>query len=97
VALLEAFAAQVLGVLALLEDTAFCRERLGRGRPVGRVDRARLNAWGGSLAIGHPFGATGARLVTNCAQRMAHEDARYGVLSACAAGGLGIGLVLERC
>ncbi len=92
----EAFAAQVLAVLRLLEDPVWCRERLGRGEPVGAVDRARLNAWGGSLSVGHPFGATGARLVTTCAHRMRHEQARYGVIAACAAGALGIGLVLER-
>ena len=92
----EAFAAQVLAVLKLMEDPEFCRERLGRVEPVGRIDPDRLNAWGGSLAVGHPFGATGARLVTNCAQRMKFENARYGMLAACAGGGLGIGMVLER-
>ena len=92
----EAFAAQVLAVLAVLEDPDFCRERLARPRPVGPIDPARLNAWGGSLSIGHPFGATGARLVLNCAHRMRHEGARYGVLSACAGGAVGIAMVLER-
>ena len=92
----EAFAAQVLAVLKLMEDPTFCRDRLGRSTPVGRVDPERLNAWGGSLSVGHPFGATGARLVTNCGQRMAHDKARYGMLAACAGGGLGIGMVLER-
>ncbi len=92
----EAFAAQVLAVLKLMEDPRFCRERLGRENPVGRVDRERLNAWGGSLSIGHPFGATGARLVTNCAMRMQHEGARYGLLAACAGGALGVGMVLEK-
>jgi acetyl-CoA acetyltransferase family protein len=92
----EAFAAQVLAVLKLLDDDTFCRDRLGRDRPVGSVDMDRLNLWGGSLAVGHPFGATGARLITNCCQRMAHEDARYGLVSACAAGAIGIGMVLER-
>ena len=90
------FAAQVLAVLKLMEDAEFCRERLGRKKPVGRIDPDRLNAWGGSLSVGHPFGATGARLVTTCAQRMKHEDARHGLLAACAGGGLGIGMVLER-
>lgn len=91
----EAFAAQVLAVAKLMEDPAFCSARLDRDRPVGRIDRDRLNAWGGSLSVGHPFGATGARLVTNCAHRMRHEKARYGLLAACAGGGLGIGMVLE--
>ena len=60
------------------------------------MDRDRLNAWGGSLSLGHPFGATGARLITNCCQRLEAEDARYGMVSACAAGAIGIGLVFER-
>jgi acetyl-CoA acyltransferase len=92
----EAFAAQVLAVLELLDDEEFCRDRLGRERPVGRIDPDRLNAWGGSLSLGHPFGATGARLITNCCHRMEAEKARYGLVAACAAGAIGIGLVLER-
>ncbi len=91
----EAFAGQVLSVLKLLDDEEFCRERLGRDRPVGAVDFERLNAWGGSLSVGHPFGATGARLITTCCHRLAHEKARYGLVAACAAGAVGIGLVLE--
>ena len=83
-------------VLKVLEDPAWCRERLGLDGAVGRIDPARLNAWGGSLSLGHPFGATGARLVTSCAHRMQHENARHGLIAACAAGALGIGLVLER-
>jgi len=91
----EAFAAQVLAVLKLLEDDEFCRDRLGRERAVGRVDRERLNAWGGSLSVGHPFGATGARLITTCCHRMQAEKARFGAVAACAAGAIGIGLVFE--
>jgi acetyl-CoA acetyltransferase family protein len=92
----EAFAAQVLGVQKMLEDAAFCRERLGRDRPVGRIDTERLNLWGGSLSVGHPFGATGARLITTCAHRMRHEGAKRGLVAACAAGAIGIAIVLER-
>jgi len=92
----EAFAAQVLAVLEALGDETFCRERLGREGPVGRIDRARLNTWGGSASLGHPFGATGARLITNCCHRLEAEDARFGLVAACAAGAIGIGLVLER-
>jgi acetyl-CoA acyltransferase len=92
----EAFAAQVLAVLDVLDDETFCRERLGRDRPVGRIDRERLNTWGGSASLGHPFGATGARLITNCCHRLEAEDARYGLVAACAAGAIGIGLVFER-
>ena len=91
----EAFAAQVLAVLKLLADDGFCRERLGRDRAVGTVDRERLNAWGGSLSVGHPFGATGARLITTCCHRMQAERARLGAVAACAAGAIGIGLVFE--
>lgn len=92
----EAFAAQLLAVLKVLEDRDFCRERLGRPGAVGRVDRQRLNAWGGSLSVGHPFGATGARLLTTCGHRLRHEGGRYGLVAACAAGGIGIAMVLER-
>ena len=91
----EAFAAQVLAVLKLLADDGFCRERLGRDRAVGTVDRERLNAWGGSLSVGHPFGATGARLITTCCHRMQAERAGLGAVAACAAGAIGIGLVFE--
>jgi len=92
----EAFAAQVLAVLELLDDEEFCSDRLGCDRPVGRIDPDRLNAWGGSLSLGHPFGATGARLITNCCHRLEAEEARYGLVAACAAGAIGIGLVFER-
>jgi hypothetical protein len=92
----EAFAAQVLAVLQLLEDPVWARQRLGREEPVGRVDPERLNVWGGSLSVGHPFGATGGRLLITCAHRMEHENARYGLVAACAAGAIGIGMVLER-
>jgi acetyl-CoA acyltransferase len=92
----EAFAAQVLSVLQALADEDFCRERLGREQPVGTIDPERLNAWGGSLSVGHPFGATGARLITTCCHRMQDEAARYGLVAACAAGAIGIGVLLER-
>ena len=92
----EAFAAQVLAVLELLDDVDFCRDRLGRNEAVGAIDRERLNAWGGSLSLGHPFGATGARLITNCCHRMNAEDAQYGLIAACAAGAIGIGMILEK-
>ncbi len=92
----EAFAAQVLAVLQVLEDPEFCRQRLGRPAALGRIDPARLNAWGGSLSVGHPFGATGARLLTTCGHRLQHENARFGLVAACAAGAIGIAMVLER-
>ncbi len=92
----EAFAAQVLANLKLMEDPGFCRERLGREQPVGRIDMDRMNAWGGSLSIGHPFGATGGRLITTCCRRMQREGARYGLVTGCAAGGIGNAIVFER-
>jgi acetyl-CoA acyltransferase len=92
----EAFAAQMLAYLKALADPAFCRDHLGRGAAVGELDRARLNAWGGSLAIGHPFGATGARLVDTACRRLKDENGRYGLISACAAGALGQAMIFAR-
>ena len=92
----EAFAAQTLASIAALADDEFCRTRLGRDGAVGQVDLERLNAWGGSLSIGHPFGATGARLLTTACRRMERSGARYGLVATCAAGALGSALVLER-
>ncbi|GAB5540641.1 MAG: acetyl-CoA C-acyltransferase [Sandaracinaceae bacterium] len=92
----EAFAAQVLSVLRMLESRAFARERLGRDEAVGAVDRDRLNLHGGSVAIGHPFGATGARMVTTMANELSSGDHETALLGICAAGGLGAGAVMER-
>ena len=91
----EAFAAQVLSVLKMLGSDAFARERLGRDRAVGEVDPARVNVHGGSIAIGHPFGATGARMVLTMAHELARTDARTALLGICAAGGLGAAAVME--
>ena len=71
-------------------------ERVGRTAPVGEVDWDRTNTMGGSIAIGHPFGATGSRLVTTLANRMVREDVQFGLLSICAQGGMGFAMVLER-
>jgi len=92
----EAFAAPVLAVVRLLADASFCRERLGRSAPLGTIPDAKLNAWGGSLSLGHPFGATGARLVTTACRRLAKEDGRVALVASCAAGGLGHAMVLVR-
>ena len=91
----EAFAAQVLSNLKGFESKAWA-ERAGFSHPVGEVDRSRLNVMGGSLSIGHPFGATGARLLITCAERMRVEGARYGLVATCAAGAIGNAFVLER-
>jgi len=92
----EAFAAQVASNIQALESLAWARDRLGRSKAVGRVDRDRLNVCGGSIALGHPFGATGARIVTTLANEMKRRDARLGLVSVCAQGGMGFAMVLER-
>ena len=92
----EAFAAQVLSCLKMLASDAWARERLGRDRAVGEVDPAKLNVHGGSIAIGHPFGATGARMVTTMANELAATGKRTALLGLCAAGGLAGAAVLER-
>ncbi len=92
----EAFAAQVASNIQALESESWAREKLGRSAPVGRVDRERLNVNGGSIALGHPFGATGARLTTTLANEMARRNAKFGLLSVCAQGGMGFAMVLER-
>jgi acetyl-CoA acyltransferase len=92
----EAFAAQVLSVVKALGSDAFGRERLGRSGAVGEIDPERFNVHGGSIAIGHPFAATGARMVTTMAHEMHERDLETAVLGICAAGGLGAGAVLER-
>jgi acetyl-CoA acyltransferase len=92
----EAFAAQVASNIRALESEAWAREKLGRAEPVGEVDRERLNVCGGSIALGHPFGATGARLVTTLANEMKRRGAGLGLVSVCAQGGMGFAMVLER-
>jgi acetyl-CoA acyltransferase len=92
----EAFAAVVLCVQKALASDAFARERLGRDRAVGVIDEARLNVHGGSVALGHPFGATGARLVLTMARELHLTGAKTALLGICAAGGLGAAAVLER-
>jgi acetyl-CoA acyltransferase len=91
----EAFAAQVLSNLKGFESTEWAH-RAGFEQPVGEVDRARLNVMGGSIALGHPFGATGARITTTLLNEMGRRDAQYGLMTVCAAGGLGFAMVLER-
>jgi acetyl-CoA acyltransferase len=92
----EAFAAQVLSVVKMLKSAPFARARLGRKEAVGEIDPARFNVHGGSLALGHPFGATGARMVTTMANELARTGKRTALLGICAAGGLGAAAVLER-
>ena len=93
----EAFAAQVLCTLAAWESPEFCRETLGLDAPLGSIDRQRLNVKGGSVAIGHPFAATGTRIVATLAKLLAtNPAARRGLVSVCTAGGMGFTAILER-
>jgi acetyl-CoA acyltransferase len=91
----EAFAAQVLSNVQAWGSREWA-ERLGLPGPVGDVDWERTNVMGGSIAIGHPFAATGARVVTTLANEMRRRDAQFGLLSICAQGGMGFAMVLER-
>jgi acetyl-CoA acyltransferase len=91
----EAFAAQVLSNVQAWGSRIWA-EKLGRSAPVGEVDWSRTNVMGGSIAIGHPFGATGARLVTTLANEMQRRDVQFGLISICAQGGMGLAMVLER-
>ena len=92
----EAFAAQVLSVVKMLGSDAFARARLGRDKAVGEIDPARLNVHGGSVALGHPFGATGARMVLTMANELHDTGKKHALLGICAAGGLGAAAVLHR-
>mgnify|MGYP003352076392 CR=1 FL=1 len=92
----EAFAAQVLSNLRALESRDFATKELGRAAPVGHPPEDRINVMGGSIAIGHPFAATGARVTTTLLNEMVRRDVELGLVTVCAAGGMGFALVLER-
>lgn len=92
----EAFAAQILVNQACLASDEFARDRLGLKRAVGPIPEERLNIWGGSLALGNPFSATGGRLLMTAARRLQATRARYAVVSSCAGGGLGTAILLEN-
>ena len=92
----EAFAAQVLCTLKAWEDAEYCRTRLGLEAPLGSIDRSKLNVKGSSLAVGHPFAATGGRIVTNLSKLLATAGQGRGLISICAAGGQGVTAILER-
>ncbi|CAN5168569.1 acetyl-CoA C-acyltransferase [soil metagenome] len=92
----EAFAGQVLTVLKALANEDFARDRLGRKKAAGKVPYDALNSYGGSLSIGHPFAATGMRMVTTAANRLIDSDGKYALIAACAAGGQGHAMVIER-
>lgn len=92
----EAFAAQVLSNLACFADDAWCQENMGLKKAPGAIPADKLNIWGGSLAYGHPFAATGGRLAINILHALRATDGTLGVATACAAGGLGAAMVFER-
>jgi acetyl-CoA C-acetyltransferase len=92
----EAFAAQLLCTLKAWESAQFCRDRLGLAAPLGSIDRGRLNVKGGSVAIGHPFAATGARIVATLAKLLAERGTGRGLISVCTAGGMGVTAIMER-
>lgn len=92
----EAFAAQVLCTLKAWESLDFCRNRLGLDAPLGPVERAKLNVKGGSLAIGHPFAATGTRILATLAKALAEKGSGRGLISICTAGGMGVTAIVER-
>jgi acetyl-CoA C-acetyltransferase len=92
----EAFAAQVLCTLKAWEDKAFCKDKLGLSKPFGKIDRKKLNIHGSSLAAGHPFAATGGRLVATLAKMLSQKGSGRGLISICAAGGQGVVAIVER-
>lgn len=91
----EAFAAQVLCTLKAWESAEYCRERLGRDAPLGSIDRTKLNVKGSSLALGHPFAATGARVTATLAKLLQKKGSGRGLISVCTAGGMGVTAILE--
>jgi acetyl-CoA C-acetyltransferase len=91
----EAFAAQTIATLKAWQSEKFCRERLGRNQPLGPIDLAKMNVKGGSIAIGHPFAATGARIVATMAKLLQQKGSGRGLISVCTAGGMGVTAILE--
>ena len=92
----EAFAAQMVANLQCLASDRFGVDSLGLSGKVGEVDMEKLNVYGGSLSLGHPFGATGGRLVTTCCNRMKEKNAKFGIVAGCAAGAVGSAIILEN-
>ena len=92
----EAFAAQILANIRYMESEKWSRESLGLAAPMGRIDLELLNTRGGSLSLGHPFGATGGRLIASCCNRMQEENAQFGLIAGCGAGAVGNTIILEN-
>lgn len=92
----EAFEAQVLCTLKAWESPEFCRDRLGLSAPLGSIDRSKMNLKGGSVAVGHPFAATGARIIATLAKQLAQRGGGRGLISVCTASGMGVTAIVER-
>lgn len=91
----EAFASQTIATLKAWQSEQFCRDRLGRNEPMGPIDLSKLNVKGGSIAIGHPFAATGARIVATMAKLLSEKGSGRGLISVCTAGGMGVTAIME--
>lgn len=92
----EAFAAQVVSNLKNLASDAYAKDRLKMNRAVGKIPLEKINTWGGSLSLGHPFGATGGRLLWTATRRLHKEDGRWAIIASCAAGGHGCAMLIEK-
>ena len=92
----EAFAAQVLCTLEAWKSEEFCKNKLGLEAPLGEIDRTKLNVKGGSLALGHPFAATGGRIVAGLAKLLDEKGSGRGLISICTAGGMGVTAIIEK-
>ena len=92
----EAFAAQVLSNVRCFDDQKFFKEKMGRNETLGDIDMDNINLYGGSLAYGHPFAATGGRLIMNLLMALEERNSQFGIATACAAGGLGSAMVIEK-
>lgn len=92
----EAFAGQILANLKAMDNDFFAKTYMDRSEKVGAPAMVKFNRWGGSVSIGHPFGATGVTLLMHTANRLTEEDGQYGLIAACAAGGQGVGMLVER-
>ena len=91
----EAFAAQTIATIMAWQSGKFCSEKLGRPEPMGPIELSRLNVKGGSIAIGHPFAATGARVIMTMAKLLSEKGSGRGLVSVCTAGGMGVTAILE--
>ena len=91
----EAFASQTIATLMAWQSEKYCREKLGRNEPMGPIELNRLNVKGGSIAIGHPFAATGARIIGTMAKLLAEKGSGRGLISVCTAGGMGVAAIME--